>query len=417
MSKVLTPSLRFDGFNEPLVSFSLIQLAENDLSNGVFNDAKLVGSGYKLINVKDMYVGDKIELEKLTLLNIGEPEFKRNQVKYGDVFFTRSSIVPSGIAYSNVNLSNDDDLTFDGHLMKMSPDQKLVEPYYLSVKFKTWTLRKRFISRGKQSTMTTIGQSDIADILVEIPSKKEQQKIASFLTSVDSKISHLTEKHRLLTEYKKGVMQQIFSQQLRFKDEDGKAFPEWGNPFLSTVSTLITNGFVGTATPYYTDDSGIPYLYGVNIKNNRINKKSLRYITPEFHKKQLKTNLKIGDLLMVQSGHVGETAIVTEEFVDSNCHALIVTKLMQDKVLPDFINFYFSSEIGKSKLEALKVGSTIIHINTNDLKKFKIPLPSFQEQQKIAELLQSIDKKIAAVAQQVEQTKQFKKGLLQQMFV
>jgi type I restriction enzyme S subunit len=280
----------------------------------------------------------------------------------------------------------------------------------------------KFRLKGEMNMQGSAGQKRVTtDFLknyrVAFPSIIEQQKIASFLTSIDSKISQLTEKHRLLKEYKKGVMQQIFSQQLRFKDEGGKAFPEWGNPFLSTVSTLITNGFVGTATPYYTDDTGIPYLYGVNIKNNRINKKSLRYITPEFHKKQLKTNLKIGDLLMVQSGHVGETAIVTEEFVDSNCHALIVTKLMQDKMLPDFINFYFSSGIGKSKLEALKVGSTIIHINTNDLKKFKIPLPSFQEQQKIAQFLQSIDKKIDTVAQQVEQTKQFKKGLLQQMFV
>ncbi|MGF1793835.1 restriction endonuclease subunit S [Photobacterium profundum] len=411
MSYSLVPSLRFKGFNEPLTPFPLIKLAENNLSNGVFNDAKLVGSGYKLINVKDIYVGDKIEVNNLTLLNIGEPEFKRNQVKYGDIFFTRSSIVPSGIAYSNVNLSSDDDLTFDGHLMKMSPDQELVEPYYLSAKFKTWTLRKRFISRGKQSTMTTIGQSDIADIPVEIPSKEEQQKIASFLTSVDSKISQLTEMHRLLKEYKKGVMQQIFSQQLRFKDEDGKAFPEWKarlfSEFINAKSELPTKLFSGD-------------LCSLTIKNG-IEIKPSRYIR-EHLVKDIESAYKVvqvGDFVInpmnVRFGALGvnhhyKPVLISKYYDVFECdktvnHVYFEIYLLSQQML----NHY--NRVATGTLEEKK------RVHFSEFLKFKKELPCLQEQQKIAQFLQSIDKKIDAVAQQVEQTKQFKKGLLQQMFV
>ena len=101
---------------------------------------------------------------------------------------------------------------------------------------------------------------------------------------------------------------------------------DWDAPYLQEVSSLITNGFVGTATPYYTNELGIPYLYGTNVRANKIDPKGIRYINQEFHAKQEKTKLKKGDLLMVQSGHIGETAVVPDEFNGANCHALIVTR-------------------------------------------------------------------------------------------
>ena len=161
---------------------------------------------------------------------------------------------------------------------------------------------------------------------------------------------------------------------------------EWKTPYLKEVSTLITNGFVGTATPYYTDDSGIPYLYGTNVRANKIDSKGMRYISHDFHEKQAKTALKVGDLLTVQSGHIGETAAVTEEFDNANCHALIVTRLKKDLVYPQFLSYYINSEIGRARLKGLEVGSTILHINTKDLKRFRVLLPSLPEQQKIAKI-------------------------------
>ncbi|HEA1045992.1 restriction endonuclease subunit S [Escherichia coli] len=190
---------------------------------------------------------------------------------------------------------------------------------------------------------------------------------------------------------------------------------EWKAPRLSEVSTLITNGFVGTATPFYTDITGVPYLYGTNVRANKLETNEIRYVTREFHTAQSKTALKAGDLLTVQSGHIGETAVVTDQFHGANCHALIVTRLKQEKADPHYLCFYVNSEIGRARMKGLEVGSTILHINTKDLKKFRVLLPSLPEQKKIAKILSTWDKAISVTEKLLANSQQQKKALMQQL--
>ncbi|WP_093476875.1 restriction endonuclease subunit S [Halopseudomonas yangmingensis] len=190
---------------------------------------------------------------------------------------------------------------------------------------------------------------------------------------------------------------------------------EWGAPRLSEVSILITNGFVGTATPFYTDNTGVPYLYGTNVRANKLELDTVRYITQEFHEAQSKTALKPGDLLTVQSGHIGETAVVTSQLDGANCHALIVTRLKKEKANPEFLSYYINSEIGRARMRGLEVGSTILHINTKDLKKFRVLLPSIPEQKKIAQILSTWDKAITTTEQLLANSQQQKKALMQQL--
>lgn len=210
----IPPTLRFkadDGSDFPdWEEKALIELAAQRFSNGVFNDPKRIGKGYRLINVKDMYSGNFIDTSTLSLLDLSEKEFSNNQVKYGDIFFTRSSLVPSGIAYSNVNLSNDNDITYDGHLIKFSPKLDMISPYYFANYLRSHSSRKSLISRGKQSTMTTIGQEDIKDIRFLIPSLEEQIKIANFLSAIDQKIDLANSELEKAKEWKKGLLQQMF---------------------------------------------------------------------------------------------------------------------------------------------------------------------------------------------------------------
>ncbi len=156
------PKLRFKEFSEEWAEKKLLSLSENGFSNGAFNDPKKVGSGYKIINVKDMYIDGTINTNSLTKVALDEKEFLKNRVEYGDIFFTRSSLVKEGIAYSNINLSNDEDLTFDGHLIRMRPKKEICSPIFLYYNFKTQRVRNQFIVRGKTTTMTTIGQDDIS---------------------------------------------------------------------------------------------------------------------------------------------------------------------------------------------------------------------------------------------------------------
>lgn len=122
--KMLVPQLRFPEFREEWEITPLINLSINGFSNGAFNDPNKVGSGYRIINVKDMYIDGTINIDTLNRVAIDEKEFSKNRVEYGDIFFTRSSLVKEGIAHSNVNLNTVDDLTFDGHLIRMRPKKK-----------------------------------------------------------------------------------------------------------------------------------------------------------------------------------------------------------------------------------------------------------------------------------------------------
>ena len=286
-------------------------------------------------------------------------------------------------------------------------------------KYVFYFLQKFDVSRfASGSGVPTLNRNDVHAQLITIsPERREQTKIASFLSAVDEKISQLTQKHQLLSQYKQGMMQKLFSQQLRFKADDGSEFGEWEEKILKDLFPKIRNGFVGVATPYYVN-YGVKYLQGKNIKNGKIDATGLIFINQEFHQKKTNSILKTNDILMVQSGHVGECAVVTEDYDNANCHALLVLSPKSSKLINSkFVVYYFYSEIGKKKIALIKTGNTIEHILASDIKEVALLFPCLAEQTKIANFLSAIDQKIEVVVQQIEQAKQWKKGLLQQMFV
>ncbi len=206
------PKLRFPEFRDAgeWEEKSILSLSSCGLSNGVFNDPKKVGKGYKLINVLDMYIETSINENTLSLIDLSLAEFAKNKVENGDIFFTRSSLVKSGIACSNVYLGDSDDITFDGHLIRFRPNKIKVNPVFMNYLVKTYRVRNQLIARGKTATMTTIGQSDVASVLVPIPSLSEQQKIADCLSSLDELMTAQIGKIDALKTHKKGLMQQLF---------------------------------------------------------------------------------------------------------------------------------------------------------------------------------------------------------------
>ena len=207
------PKLRFPEFRDKgeWQTKSLIDIATGGFSNGVFNDPEKVGHGYKLINVLDMYIETPINESALSLVGISESEFLKNKVEPNDIFFTRSSLVKAGIAQSNIYLGCADDITFDGHLIRLRPDQNVIAPMFLHYALKSSFVRSQLIAKGKTATMTTIGQADIASTKLPIPLLiDEQQKIADCLASVDDLITAQTQKLATLKAHKNGLMQQLF---------------------------------------------------------------------------------------------------------------------------------------------------------------------------------------------------------------
>ncbi|MDD3323349.1 MAG: restriction endonuclease subunit S [Paludibacter sp.] len=408
------PKLRFPEFEEEWIIKPLIELSENGFSNGAFNDPKKVGSGYRIINVKDMYIDGTINVDNLTRVALDDSEFQKNRVEYGDLFFTRSSLVKEGIAYSNINLNQVDDLTYDGHLIRMRPNQDIALPTFLYYCFSTSGARIQFIQRGKTTTMTTIGQEDIATVEISFPTLPEQTKIANFLTAVDDKLSQLKKKKSLLEEYKKGVMQKIFSQELRFKDDNGEEFAEWEEKKLGEIAEF----FKGKGLPKndIVEDGEYKCIhYGELFTKYKEKVCNVISRTNKYDNSFLSI---ANDVLMptsdVTPNGLATASCILEDNIILGGDVLIIRQKV--KVLDGVFFSYYITNF-RERVMKLVSGSTVYHLYGSDMKKLEINIPSFPEQTKIANFLSAIDDKINQCGVQIEKMEGWKKGLLQRMFV
>jgi len=266
------------------------------------------------------------------------------------------------------------------------------------------------LSQGNSVVHLYSSQLKLLDLI--IPSKSEQTKIANFLTAIDEKISQLTQKYDLLKQYKRGVMQQIFSQKLRFKDEDGREFPEWDQVALGNVSDVRD----GThESPKYILN-GYPLITSKNLlEDGSIDLKNINLISEsDFTSINKRSKVHEGDILFGMIGTIGNPVIVRESNFAIKNIALIKEK---DLLFNQFLLHYLKSNAILKQFNTLNTGNTQKFIALNHIRNLQIALPSNNEQTKIANFLTAIDDKITHTQTQLNAAKLYKQGLLQQMFV
>lgn len=200
------------------------------------------------------------------------------------------------------------------------------------------------------------------------------------------------------------------------KTEIGVLPEEWQVVKINDIAPFIANGFVGAASRYYTkDERAAGYIMGKNIRANKIDAGSLIRINKEFVEKYPKTKIFTGDMLTIQSGHTGTSCIVTKEFNNANCHAVIISRFNRELACPDYLAYYLNSFHGKTRLKRIFVGTTMNHLNTKDLKLFALPLPPLLEQQRIAEILTATDAHLEKLDAVIKDTQLLKKAMIQKL--
>ena len=241
-------------------------------------------------------------------------------------------------------------------------------------------------------------------IYLVIPTLQEQKKIASFLSSVDEKISQLEKKKTLFETYKRGIMQKIFSQELRFKDENGQEFPDWEVTSLGSVS-IVNMGQSPDSKSYNNNKDGIPLIQGNADIQNRMTKP--RQFTSSPTKKCIPN-----DIIMTVRAPVGYVSL-------SKHHACIGRGVCSiSSTQHSEVKFLYQLLLNmEDQWYKLEQGSTFTAVSGKDINNLKITIPGVKEQKKIASFLSSVDKKIEITSTRLEKTREFKKGLLQQMFV
>ncbi|MDA5414517.1 restriction endonuclease subunit S, partial [Streptococcus thermophilus] len=190
---------------------------------------------------------------------------------------------------------------------------------------------------------------------------------------------------------------------------------EWEETKLRELFQYIGNAFVGTATPYYVE-SGHFYLESNNIKDGQINYNTEVFINDEFYQKQKNKWLQTGDMVMVQSGHVGHAAVIPENLNNSAAHALIMFRNPSENLESHFLNYQYQTTKAKEKIKTITTGNTIQHILASDMKEYKVYISNIKEQLKIGKFFQTIDSLITLHQHKLDKLKNLKKAYLSEMF-
>ena len=268
---------------------------------------------------------------------------------------------------------------------------------------------QRFFRAANQQFGSKMPRSDwniISTLNIPLPSDaQEQQKIANFLSSIDTRIEQLEKKKSLLEQYKKGLMQKLFSQEISFRDDQGEEYPEWHQKRVKEVCEINPKNGCLPENFIYIDLESVEK--GILLSNNKINRSN----APSRAQRVLQKR----DVLFQSVRPYQQNNLHFENngsFVASTGYTQLRTSGSSK-----FLYYLLHTKATLNRILAACTGTSYPAITSSDLGNIAVFYPSLQEQQKIADFLSSVDRKIELVTEQINQTREFKKGLLQQMFV
>ncbi len=315
--------------------------------------------------------------------------------------------------------------------IRLVVDENKNSKYFIYSLVNSTRIRKIILSKSTGSTRKRIGLKILKKIQLPLPNKKEQQKIADCLSSLDDLITAQNEKLEALKDHKKGLLQNLFPQEgetvpkIRFPE-----FEKDGEWVKSTVKDLIDlkilfapkDGNHGSIHPKSSDyvNSGIPFVMASDLKDGKINFSTCSYLSKEQADSLRKGFAKSGDVLLSHKGTVGEVAFISEtEYPYIMLTPQVTYYRIKDssKLSNSYLLGYFTSNIFQKRLRAVSGGGTRAYIGITKQQELEIFYPkSLEEQQKIASCLSVIDELISEQIEKIKELQQHKKGLMHGLF-
>ncbi|MEP6262473.1 MAG: restriction endonuclease subunit S [Gillisia sp.] len=414
LQKTIT-SLRFNSFKDNWIKNGLghvcIKIQDGNYGASYPKAEEFVEKGIPFLTSKAIGGDGVLIKEKIDFIPLSKHQsLKKAHLKLNDVLFTNRGANVGTVGFVTAEISHGN---IGPQLTLLRADLNQISPLFLRFLMISPSFQKQLKAQDSGSAMNFFGIGTTSKFKIFTPSLPEQQKIASFLSAVDKKIQQLTRKKELLESYKKGVMQQLFSQEIRFKDEVGNNFPEWEEKKLGELATFSKGK--GISKDDILEDGLNPCIrYGQLYTTY---KETIEHTISKTNVPKKKLVLsEAGDVIIPASGEtqidIATASCVLKEGIALGGDLNIIRGSFNGVFLAYYLNAHLKTDIAR-----LSQGSSVIHLYATQLKNLKLEIPAIEEQQKIAEFLSAIDKKIEAVSQQIEKTHSFKKGLLQQMFI
>ena len=384
----LVPKLRFRGFGDEWNEFKLGEIGS--FKNGVNKSKDDFGHGFPFINLEDIFNKDVLKKDEYGLVNVSNKELKEYDLKKGDVLFVRSSVKPEGVGLTTVVSEDLVDTVYSGFIIRFREEKQFIHDDFKKYCFKIRPFRNSLMSMSTTSANTNINQDSLNKLKIKVPTLNEQKKIGSFLNLIDIKLDLLHNKHKSYVNFKKYLMQQIFAQKLRFADYND----EWISKKLGKIVEFLDNKRIPLNEDQRNNQKNIYPYYGASG--------IIDYVEDYIFDEEL--------ILIGEDGTIDVNLASGKFWVSNHAHVLRAK---------DEINQYFLSEFLKTiNFEIYNTGTIQPKLNKETCKSIPIKLPSsLEEQNKIADILFDVNLKLNYIQKEVNEVQNFRKGLLQQMFI
>jgi len=349
----------------------------------------------RLCNYTDVYYRERIDgdIDFMEATATAEQR-KRFQLRVGDVLLTKDSETSDDIASPAVVAADLPGVLCGYHLALLRPGVE-VDGRYLARAISCSPIRDHFYSSATGVTRFGLSRGDIGTGVIPMPPVEEQRAIANFLdretTRLDALIAKRQRMIELLQEKRAALITHAVTRGLDpdvpLRDSGvewlGRVPAHWDVLTLAKLTTKLTNGYVGPTRDMFVGE-GVPYLQSLHIKDNSIRFGEDYYVPKAWSERHRKSILRADDVLVVQTGDIGQVAHVGALWAGANCHALIICSPDSRRIGGRFLSWLLVSRYGQAQFEALKTGALHPHLNCGNIKHMEIPVPPIQEQLRIA---------------------------------
>lgn len=407
-----SPALRFPEFREPWTRQPLSTVLQPKRKR---NLSGRYGRQHVLSVAAEAGVRNQIEYMGRSYAGVDLAQY--HVVDRHDVVYTKSPLkaAPYGIIKANFGPSGVVSTLYAVYTIVGDNDPRFLD-YYFALPDRLNAYLRPLVHIGAKNDMKISADRVLIDP-VTFPGAEEQKKISDFLDAIDNKIALMMRKADALRHYTQGISDQIFERKIRFKRPDGSDFPEWRRLKIAELGTTA-GGLTGKSAEDF--GSGAPYVtYKQVFASGVIQLGACDLVRIRHNERQ--NRLRKGDIVFTLSSEtpadIAVASVLVDEvpelYLNSFCFFL---RPSGDHITTDFARHLFRSSVYRRMVRPLAQGSTRYNLSRASFNKLKLPIPELDEQQDIANLLSSLEKKIGGLKSKIAAMQTLKKGLLQQMF-